>query len=54
MNSRNSSTFCLKISLENLTPSVNSVYSEENSSLCVNIFLFKENSTSESYYLWYD
>ena len=48
---RTSPTFCLKLSLENLIPSQNCAYSDENSLLCVNIFLFKENSF-ESYYLW--
>ena len=53
---RSSTTFCLKLSLESLMPSANCAYSDENSQLCVNLFLSKDinsNSIDTNYYLWY-
>lgn len=51
-NTRTSSTYCLKVSLENLIPISNYALPDENSELCVNLYLYKDNSIENSYYLW--
>lgn len=48
--STSSATFCLKLSIENLVSSQNNIHLEENSELCLNLFLYKENS-ADSYFL---
>ena len=48
--SNSSITFCLKLSIENLVPSQSSFLVDENSELCLNLFLLKDN-LAESYYL---
>lgn len=48
--STSSATFCLKLSIENLVPSLNSYHLDENAVLCLNLYLMKENLT-DGYYL---
>lgn len=48
--SSTATTFCLKLSLEQLIPNLNSIVLDENSELIANLFLSKENF-SDGYYL---
>lgn len=53
---RSSATYCLKITLESLVPFNCPNYLDEKSQdteLCVNLYLYKENTSDSSYYLWY-
>jgi hypothetical protein len=51
LQARTSPTYCLKLTIENMMPSTNCTFTEENCELCVNLYMYKDSSLETSYYL---